>query len=967
MGIRISMESGDFGLRTRNGQSLTTSATKFGRSRGRAIRQSILVSVLGLVGCLAQSAFSADLPGYQKDIQPLLTRYCAGCHNADDANGELVLTSFETLLRGGESGPAITPSSSASSRLAGMLLGKLEPVMPPEDEPRPTRDEIELILRWIDGGAISPNGDVTSAVLRVPSLGRSRLASPITCLDYDPSGTLLAAGRFQQVDLLGRDGKELLGALSQHPGKVNDVRFSSDGRYLIVATGIAGLSGEAWLWDVERREKIAVFGGHHDVLYAAELSPDGQWVATGGYDRAVRIHRRETGDVAQVLTEHNGAVFDLAFSPNSRLLFTGSADTTVKVWNVATGQRLDTRAEPLKEVLATAVHPSGEWFVGAGADNKIRMWRLESLETPRINPALHARFAHEGAIERLRYSRNGEYLVSVARDRLVKIWDAETLREVAVLPQQPAAVQAIAVAPDGQHVTVGRMNGTLESYAVVPKKLRSATDRHAESAQSVSTAPTGELTEYVEAEPNGDIAHAQQIELPASVRGVIDPNGDLQEGAVREDEDLYRFAGRRGERWIFEVDAARSKSPLDSHLEILDEQRDPIPRILLQAVRDSYHTFKGKNSTEFGAFRLHNWEEMRMNQLLYCNGELVRLYHYPRGPDSGFSLYPNRGSRHTFFDTTAITHPLHESCYIVEPHLPGTELVANGLPVFTVYYANDDDAKRELGSDSRLTFDVPDDGTYFVRLRDARGFGDSDYKYQLNVRIPQPRFTIGSVSGENPAIPRGNGIAFEVKIDRHDGFDGAVRVDVTNVPDGFHVTAPLLIEPSQFFAVGRIWCDADAEEPAEDAEPMQLVASSDGGGNPITLEPRDFGKPTVKDPSKLVVHLTPFEDEAVVNPPNWPVLEIRRGMSATARLRVERSEFEERITFGDHQSAQNAPFGVYVDNIGLSGVLMPEGTTERKVFLRADEVTVPGERLIFFKTDVGGSATSNPMILRVIE
>ena len=50
---------------------------------------------------------------------------------------------------------------------------------------------------------------------------------------------------------------------------------------------------------------------------------------------------------------------------------------------------------------------------------------------------------------------------------------------------------------------------------------------------------------------------------------------------------------------------------------------------------------------------------------------------------------------------------LGEPCYIVEPHPPGTKLVPNGLPVFPLYFDNDDDSHRELGKDSRLSFHGP--------------------------------------------------------------------------------------------------------------------------------------------------------------------------------------------------------------------------------------------------------------------
>ena len=135
---------------------------------------------------------------------------------------------------------------------------------------------------------------------------------------------------------------------------------------------------------------------------------------------------------------------------------------------------------------------------------------------------------------------------------------------------------------------------------------------------------------------------------------------------------------------------------------MLDSAGQPVLRTRLQAVRDSYFTFRGKDSIQFGDFRMFNWREMNLNDYLYAAGEVTRLFMHPRGPDSGFNVYPNEGMRWTYFGTTHTAHALGEPAYIVSPLGPSETPTANGLPIFDVYYENDDDPMRIEDPKQRL-------------------------------------------------------------------------------------------------------------------------------------------------------------------------------------------------------------------------------------------------------------------------
>ncbi len=589
----------------------------------------------------------------------------------------------------------------------------------------------------------------------------------------------------------------------------------------------------------------------------------------------------------------------MAFSPDGRFLVSASADDTCKVWRVDDGQRMDTLPQPLKAEYTCAFSPDGQSIVAGGADNNIRVWRFVSRDKPEINPMVTARFAHEGAIVKLAFSRDGARLVTLAEDLTIKVWRTSDFSELKLWEHQPDVPTTLAWAADGASFEVGRLDGSLASYQV-PSVAGVMGDAAVLLTKPAERPRASQFHEGPEHEPNNSPELANRLTLPARVTGAIDGAG-----GGPADADFFRFAAKAGEEWVFEIDAARSKSTLDSHLEVFDGQGRRVPRVLLQAVRDSYFTFRGKNDSETGDFRVFNWDEMHINDYLYAGGEVVKFWLFPRGPDSGFVSYPGQGNRWGYFDTTPLAHALGEPCYIVTPHPPGTKLVANGLPVFSLFYENDDDAHRELGKDSRLFFTAPADGEYVVKLKDVRGFQGPAYRYTLAVRPRRPDFKV-ALGGAGPAVGAGGAREFKVSAQRIDGFEGPIRVDIVGMPPGFRVTTPLLIEAGQLDALGVIEAEPGAAAPAAlAAGASKVTATAQIDGRDVTHDVNNLGTIRLAAAPKLRVTIAAaLGGPRPVSSSGHDPLEfaIEPGQTITLAVKVERNGYRGQVPLGNEGS-----------------------------------------------------------------
>ena len=113
--------------------------------------------VLGLLATTsvlsaAQSANSVEF--FETRIRPLLAERCFACHTQSRLGG-LQIDSRETLLKGGNSGPAIVPGSPEQSLLIQAVSRTHERLkMPPQEKLRDT--EIAALSDWIRAGAFWP-------------------------------------------------------------------------------------------------------------------------------------------------------------------------------------------------------------------------------------------------------------------------------------------------------------------------------------------------------------------------------------------------------------------------------------------------------------------------------------------------------------------------------------------------------------------------------------------------------------------------------------------------------------------------------------------------------------------------------------------------------------------------------------------------------------------------------------------
>jgi len=90
---------------------------------------------------------------FSQEIKPLFEASCIKCHGRGRAKGEFRIDSRETMLKGGDSGPAIVAGRGAESLLVERVMGFDPDAAMPKKGTKLTREQVGVLRAWIDQGA----------------------------------------------------------------------------------------------------------------------------------------------------------------------------------------------------------------------------------------------------------------------------------------------------------------------------------------------------------------------------------------------------------------------------------------------------------------------------------------------------------------------------------------------------------------------------------------------------------------------------------------------------------------------------------------------------------------------------------------------------------------------------------------------------------------------------------------------
>ena len=228
-----------------------------------------------------------------------------------------------------------------------------------------------------------------------------------------------------------------------------------------------------------------VISGHTHYVWSIAFSSDSTLLASGSWDKTVRLWRADTGELLDVFIGHESDITTVAFSPDNQILASGGWDVTLRLWDIGTGEQKKVLASDWDVVSSVAFSPTGHILAGGMGASVVVLWDTSTWQVEKILRG------HSYVVDSVLFSPDGTKLASGSRDTTVRLWDPHSGQLLHTLKGHTDSVARMAFSPDGNTLASGARDRTIRLWDVHTGKLKEVLTGHTDGQNPIAFTPDG--------------------------------------------------------------------------------------------------------------------------------------------------------------------------------------------------------------------------------------------------------------------------------------------------------------------------------------------------------------------------------------------------------------------------------------------------------------------------------------------